>query len=136
VRITRAAIVSLMTLALWSCSAPVEEPLLTQFFAASRLRDLTALQTIASVVFEPSVQGVVTGFDITRVVSRVEPDGDRESREVSISAPVRLPDGRTQRKNYIVMIRRARSSGNTNHRGGWMITAIRDGVESPSTPPS
>ena len=125
-----------MALTLASCSAAAEQPLLTQFFAASRLRDLTALQTIASVVFEPNVQGVITSFDVTQVVSVVEPTGDRESKEVSISAPVRLPDGRTQQKNFVITITRGRSDGGTNHWGGWMITAIRDGSGSPSTPRS
>lgn len=129
-------IASLMALAFARCSSPGEQPLLTQFFAASRLRDLTALQTIASVVFEPNLQGVVTSFEVTHVVSVVEPNGDRESKEIAISAPVRLPDGHTQQKNFVITINRARSDGGTNHWGGWMITAIRDGSGSPSTPRS
>jgi hypothetical protein len=73
VRIARAfavwLIALLMTLTFLSCSAPAEQLLLSQFFAASRLRDLTALQHVATVVFEPGVDGVVTSFDVTRVTT-------------------------------------------------------------------
>jgi hypothetical protein len=137
VRVARALAVwlmaSLMTLTILSCSAPAEQPLLSRFFAASRLRDLTALQTIATVVFEPNVDGVVTSFDVMHVVSVVEPNRVRESKEVSISAPVRLPDGRMQQKDFVITITRARSDGRENHWGGWMIVAIRGRADSPST---
>jgi hypothetical protein len=136
VRIARAAIVSLMALTLASCSSPGEQPLLARFFAASRLRDLTALQGIASVVFEPNVEGVVTGFEVTHVVPVVEPNGGRESKEVSISALVRLPDGHTQQKDFVITIQRAPSDIAANHWSGWMITAIRGRLGAPSTPRS
>src|SRR2546430_2191394 len=83
----RALVASLLAVAFTSCSSAGEEPLLSQFFAASRLRDRTALQDIASVSFEPTVQGVVTRFEVTHVASVVEADGERESKDVSISAP-------------------------------------------------
>src|SRR5262245_43819113 len=44
-----------------------EHALLDQFFAASRLRDLTALRNISSVVFEPREQGTVLSFAIKSV---------------------------------------------------------------------
>ena len=59
--------VSLTTLAVMSCSGAAEEPILSQFFAASRLRDHTALQHFATVSFEPHSQGIVTTFEITNV---------------------------------------------------------------------
>ena len=135
-RITRTALVLLMTLAVVSCSTSVEQQLLSQFFEASRLRDLTALRTIATVVFEPKEQGIVTGFDVTRVVSEAASGGDRESKVISIAATVKLPDGRLQQKNFIVIIGRARSGGEANHRGGWMITGISGESGSLSTRPS
>ena len=99
-----------------SCTAAAEQRLLTQFFAASRLRDLTALRNYATVVFEPTVDGVVTSFEITGVT------GDAASKEVSISAPVRLLDGRMVTKRFTVSIRDG------------LITAISERRASPSTP--
>jgi hypothetical protein len=108
--------VSLLTLTLSGCAQAAEQRLLTQFFAASRLRDLTALSNISTVVFEPAADGVVTSFEITAVT------GDSASEDVSISAPVRLPDGRTVSKRFAVSIR------------GGLITAISERPASPSTP--
>ena len=135
-RIARALVSSLLVVAFTSCSSPGEAPLLSQFFAASRLRDRTALQDIASVSFEPNVQGVITSFEVTHVASVAGAGGERESKDVSISAPVRLPDGETVQKSFVVTMTRARAAGNTNHWGGWMITAIKDASAFPSTPRS
>jgi hypothetical protein len=140
VRIARAfavwLIALLMTLTFLSCSAPAEQLLLSQFFAASRLRDLTALQHVATVVFEPGVDGVVTSFDVTRVTTTKGSDGRIVLKDVSISAPVRLPDGRTVLKNFVIVVQRGLPGSDQNRWGGWMITAIRDGSGSPSTPRS
>lgn len=125
-----------MTLTFLSCSAPAEQLLLSQFFAASRLRDLTALHTFATIVFEPGVQGVVTSFDVTRVTATKGSDGQMVLKDVSISAPVRLPDGRTVLKNFVIVMQRGLPGSDQNRWGGWMITAIRDGSGSPSTPRS
>jgi hypothetical protein len=121
-----ALIVSLTTLTFLSCSAPTEQTLLTQFFAASRLRDLTALHTIATVVFEPAVDGIVTSFDVTRVAATPGSDGHAAakdvSKNVSISAPVRVPGGQTVLKNFVITIQ------------GGLVTAISERPASPSTP--
>ena len=70
-----------------------EQVLLDQFFSASRLRDRTALQKISTVILEPLEQGAVTTFTITDVVDVEGPDGLVQSKQVNVSAPVRLPDG-------------------------------------------
>src|SRR6185295_14965046 len=75
-----------------------EQVLLDQFFNASRLRDRTALQKISTVILEPLEQGAVTTFTITNVVDVEGPKGVVQSKEVNVSAPVRLPDGRTVQK--------------------------------------
>ena len=116
-RVRRAAFVVFVTLALVSCSTSVEQQLLTRFFDACRLRDLTALSKLSTVVFEPAVDGIVTGFEITSV------SGDAALRKLSISAPVRLPDGRTVVKTFTVTIQHG------------LVTAISGGSGSPSTPP-
>ena len=116
--------VLLLTLTVLSCGTDSERTLLTQFFAASRLRDLTALGKISTVVFEPASDGIVTSFDITSVTGR----GSRE--EVLISATVKMFDRRMVTKNFAVTIERG------------LVTAISErpalsrgeGAASPSTP--
>src|SRR6266702_2526976 len=59
---------SALTLALAAgCSGFSEQPILNQFFTASRLRDNTSLNNITMVSFEPRTQGTVTTFDIVSV---------------------------------------------------------------------
>jgi len=55
--IRESALAVLALVALSACSGAREHALLDQFFSASRLRDLTALQNVATVVFEPREQG-------------------------------------------------------------------------------
>ncbi len=62
--------ISLSALALAAaaaCSGHPEQPILNQFFTASRLRDNTSLNNITMVSFEPRTQGTVTTFDIVTV---------------------------------------------------------------------
>ena len=96
--IARALVASLAMLILTGCSAPAEQRLLTQFFAASRLRDLTALRKLSTVVFEPATDGIVTSFEITGVRR------DGALKEVAVSAPVKLPDGETVVKELAITI--------------------------------
>ena len=120
----KTVLATLLTLALGSCSHDSERTLLSQFFAASRLRDLTALRKFGTVVFEPARDGIVTRFEIVQITRR------ESGAEVLITAPVRLPDGRTVPKNYTMTI----------HDG--LVTAFSErpalspveGPASPSTP--
>jgi hypothetical protein len=113
----RVLAVSLMTLTVLSCGAAGERVLLEQFFAASRLRDLTALRKSSTVVFEPASDGIITNFEITNVVDR------GHWKEVAISAPVRMFDGRTVTKNFAVTVE------------GGRVTAINERPAPASTPP-
>jgi hypothetical protein len=113
----RVLAVSLMALTVLSCGAAGERVLLEQFFAASRLRDLTALRRVATVVFEPASDGIITNFEITNVVDR------GTAKEVTMSAPVRMFDGRTVTKNFAVTVE------------GGMVTAISEPPAPASTPP-
>jgi hypothetical protein len=222
------------------CSSTPEQPILNQFFTASRLRDHTSLANFATVAFEPNAQGIIISFDITNVtpeqrrplglrtlakahqdaeaedtdfskrkfeyqtenleaIKRVlkserdnarpagkdaqvqttwsklvedgaaiskkvvdakrklaaekavadmsvnggpthvdvaKYDGELVSKDVSISAPVRLPNGQTAQKNLIVTMQRAVLKGDKEITGRWIITAIRDASGSASTPRS
>ena len=97
-----------------------EQVLLDQFFNASRLRDRTALQKISTVILEPLEQGAVTTFAITNVVDLEGPNGLIQSKQVNVSAPVRLPDGRTAQKTLSVILQR----GNGQAAAPWMVTGI------------
>ena len=59
--------VSLTVLAAVACSGGAEQPILNQFFTASRLGDNTSLQNFSTVAFDPRTQGTVTSFSITNV---------------------------------------------------------------------
>ena len=109
--------VALLALSIAGCGSRIadsDQVLLNQFFAASRLRDLNAVSKVATVVFEPARDGIITSFDVTDV----RPQGSGE--DVSISAPVRMPDGRTVRKDFAVTIQ------------GGLVTSISERPASPS----
>ena len=112
------------------CAAP-EQSLLEQFFGASRLRDTTALQGVSTVTFEPLQQGIVRTFEITGVTpERV--DGQTAAKDITVVAPVILPDGQTVRKTLVVTMQR-------DHVGDsrrWIVTAVRDAAAPRPAPPS
>ncbi len=116
-----ATLAVLLSLAAAACAGP-ERPVLEEFFSASRLRDRTALQRIATVIFEPRERGIVTKFDVLKVAARH--DGGRERKDVTIGAPVALPDGRTKQTTLaITMVR--------DDTGRWIVTAVSDSLSRP-----
>ena len=125
------ALVTLGTATLVGCVAP-EQSLLERFFGASRLRDTTALQAVATVTFEPLQQGIVRTFEIVSVTpERV--DGDTVAKEVTVTAPVVLPDGQTVQKTLVVAMQRART-GPAGGAGRWLVTGVRDAAASQPVP--
>lgn len=50
-----------------ACSGAAEQTIIGQFFNASRLRDNTSLDNVATVIFDPRTQGTVTTFAIQAV---------------------------------------------------------------------
>ncbi len=220
------------------CSGGPEQTLVSQFFNASRLRDNTSLDNIATVVFDPQTQGTVTTFTITNVTpedrkplplkelakaeedARAEDDafsrrkdeyqnanldaiqrvlkaesgggrvsgkdaevqaawtkfreesasvakkvsdarrtlrtqtqlvdlsinaggrtaidvtkydGEMVSKEVTVNAPVKLPNGETVEKTYVFTLQRAILKGDKEITGRWIITGYRDTAASPAT---
>ena len=111
----RLAVVGLVLLVMVGCSSAAERTQLERFFSASRLRDTTALRDLATVIFEPRERGTVATFEIVAVVKRRE--GDRELKEVTITAPVRLPTRETVQQTLVVTLERVA------HR--WMVTGVR-----------
>jgi hypothetical protein len=65
---THALLAALLTvLAFTACSSAPEQPILNQFFMASRLRDNTSLENFSTISFDPAKEGIVNSFDITSV---------------------------------------------------------------------
>ena len=91
-----------------------EQLLLERFFAASRLRDRTALQQVSTVILEPLEQGTVASFTILDAVD-LESAGPVRIRQVTVLAPVRLPDGRTEDRKIILVLQRG---------DRWMVTGF------------
>jgi hypothetical protein len=212
------------------CSSAPEQPIINQFFVASRLRDNTTLASFSTVAFEPGTNGTVSSFSITSVspeqhkmlnikalaqaqdqakaadaeftkrkdayetanieairrvldaenrkaalkgkdaevqaawtkfrdegaqvskrvyeakrslanqtvvaqVSVEDPrnpidltkyDGELVSKDVTISADVKLPDGQSAKKTMVVTMERALLKGDKDITGRWIITGIRD----------
>jgi len=126
--------VALLTVALASCSSADEKTLLAQFFAASRLRDLTAVHNVATVAFEPATDGIVTSFEVVGITVVQASEGQATVKDVVVVAPVRLFDGRTVSKTLIVTMQRGLPGTDQSRSGGWMITAFKADPASPLTP--
>ena len=123
--LVRLLAVLVAALAVVSCSNVSEQALLNQFFAASRLRDNTALQRFSTLAFEPGSQGIITSFDIT-AVGPEQHNGNLVTKEVTISAPVKLPSGQTLQKTFIVTMQRAILKSDKEISGRWIIAGIKD----------
>jgi hypothetical protein len=131
----RLAAASFFAVVLAACSPPAEQPLLSQFFAASRLRDLTALATLSTVVFEPTTNGTVTTFTMTSV-SPERQDGGRRMKDVTIDAPVRLPSGQTVAKTLVITLQRAEPGNGKPDVDRWIVTGFREASPAAATPRS
>ena len=83
-----------------------ERSTVDEFFAASRLRDKTAIQKVATVIFEPNVQGIVERFEITKV----SPE-ENGTKTINVSAQVKLPDGRMIQKTIVLTMTRGIITG-------------------------
>ena len=134
-------LLSLATLS--ACGPAADEPVLAQFFAAARLRDHTALARIATVVFEPNADGMVTEFKLIDATPERQataiPDVvelslkgretertavDVVSKDLTVDAQVRQFDGNSAQKTLMVTLQRAVSK-DRRVVGRWIVTGIR-----------
>jgi hypothetical protein len=128
--------VAVLAAAVWgaACGVRQERSIADEFFAESRLRDKTALQQIATVTFEPHINGIVERFEITKV----SPEEDN-TKSVTISAQVRLPAGAIVRKTIVLVMTHRAGDGPTDdpdRRSRWLITGFMDAAAPPATPRS
>lgn len=99
---------------------PSEQQVLTNFFRASRVRDTTILASVASVTFEPRVDGSVQEFEITDFGAEQQLGaGTTISKQVTISAEVRTPDGQVVPRTFVVRMQRAAGERR------WFITGFK-----------
>jgi hypothetical protein len=119
-----------------ACSVPSEQPIVADFFAASRLRDTTALAKFATVVFEPRDQGIVASFEIEQV-SPERTGGDMLVKEVLVRAVVRDGEGRSVERRLTVTLQKRRGVDDPHALyGGWIVTAVTDAEGSRAAPRS
>lgn len=104
----------LCTLLAAGCGVRPEQSILDRFFAASRLRDRTALQGLARVVYEPLEQGIVRHYEITKV------DSDGSAKRVTVAADVLRPDGQVAPKTLVILMEKSAEGG------GWTITGVAE----------
>jgi hypothetical protein len=110
-----------------ACGHPAERALVDRFFAASRLRDRTAAQSIATVFLDPKDEGLVRQFTISSVTPEEE-SGGVVSKNVTIRASVETLEGvKAEKTIFVTMQRRADAA--------WMITGVTVAAADPSRPP-
>lgn len=86
----RLAFAALILLVAAACGGASEYLLIERFFAASRLRDRTALARFATVVFEPNLNGTVSAFEIVSVTpERAAAPSDTSTPDVDSAADIR-----------------------------------------------
>ena len=170
-RVPAFAVLAVVTLSL-ACSGS-EQTIIGQFFSASRLRDNTSLDNIATVIFDPRTQGTVITFAVQNIAAEqrkplqlkslaqaqddpgalserqfvdrslnggrsaidvAKYDGEVISKDVTVSAPVRLPSGEMINRTIVVTLQRAVLRGGKEAKditGRWIVTKYRD--DAPAT---
>jgi acyl-coenzyme A synthetase/AMP-(fatty) acid ligase len=103
-------------LALGACRGGAEHAVIGEFFAASRLLDRTALDNVSTVIFDPRSQGTVSTFSVTDI-SAERNAGGIPSKEVSVSAEVRSPDGTMTTRPLVLTLQR--------REGRWLVVGVR-----------
>jgi hypothetical protein len=104
-----------------ACGVPPERSVLDQFFAASRLRDKTALGRFSTVIFEPLEQGIIVDFKITTVTLE-----ESNRKKVIITAPVTLPDGSVAQKTLEITLQRGILTTDPESARRWAVTGVRE----------
>jgi hypothetical protein len=111
------------------CGPRPEQPVLAEFFNASRLRDLTALRKIATTVFDPARDGIITDFTIKGVDAHEA--GGRSMEDVAISAPVKPMAGPTVEKQLVVTLEKDLTGSRSGVKGRWIVTSVREAGAAP-----
>ena len=89
-----------------------EEQLLTEFFEASRVFDVSVMSRLSATPLNPRTAGIVDSFEIVRV----ERSNDQTER-VSVAARVRSFGGQVSSRQFVVTL--------TRREGRWFIREWR-----------
>jgi hypothetical protein len=137
-----------------ACAATREEQVLTRFFEASRALDSTALSRLATVTFNPRTDGSIQQFSIaergpeqrSRITDREREAASRSlnaaagqemdvssvavdmvTREVTVKADVRSPEGIVAPGMLTVTLRRAIATqkNGATVEGRWIVTRLQ-----------
>lgn len=128
----RIAVVLLAALLAGACRAKPERSTLDEFFTQSKLLDRTALQHIATVVFDPQTNGIVERFEITSVA-----DQDNGHKTVAVAAQVRLPnDAGVVEKTILLTLAKDAVRDDPAAAGRWIVTGFIERAGKPPTPRS
>jgi hypothetical protein len=68
-----------------------------------------------------------TAIDVTKH------DGEMAWKEVTVAAPVQLPNGQTAQKTFVITMQRALLKADKEIAGRWIITSFRDAAASPAS---
>jgi hypothetical protein len=144
-----------LVLSLSGCAGDAEKLVLLDFFGAARLHDRTALAALATTDFAPNLHGVVLRFDVLSVSSvrrralssdsedgtlaRISlahvqptglnppaPEGQRLTKDVTIDATIRRPDGETVKREIVATLERAVFGTGQAVSGRWVVTGLAD----------
>ena len=83
---------------------PADEQVLTKFFERSRIYDRTRLSEVATVVFDPKVDGVVDEFEVVSRGPEERDATDRVTKQLTVQAAVRSPAGRSSPRTLNVTL--------------------------------
>lgn len=120
----RRPLAALLLAATLACSVPAEQVLVSDFFAASRLRDLTALSQLSTTVFEPRDRGTVTRVRVERV-SAERMEGAMAVKDVTVDATLHRPDGSTGQVLLMVTLSRPNAESSRDQLyGGWKVISV------------
>jgi hypothetical protein len=122
VRLKRRAALALAVVFAVACAARPEQAVLSKFFGASRLRDFTALHDFATVIVEPTRDGMVNAFDIAGITTTRTANSIVES--IAVDASMTMPDGRPARKRIVVTMERPAPDDSNISGGHWTVTAF------------
>jgi hypothetical protein len=132
---SRVAGLLVMMAAAGACSVPPERSIVDEFFAESRLRDKTALQHVATVAFEPQVNGIVESFKVKSVIVGDTPG--KRTKSVTVDAQVKLPDGRMTQRTIILILAFGAPKNDPTARDRWIVTGFVEPAAAPQAiPPS
>ena len=111
----------LLCSALTACLASgTDHQLLDRFFAASRLRDRTALARLATVVFEPARDGIVDDFSVVRTTAI-----NADQRQLTVRVTVRPFGHSTTERTLLITTTRREAAGLKTATSPWVITELR-----------